>query len=192
LSPGHGQSSAVGKQLSGCSGRVAAAWSRGLKIHSATIDPTPEFRGHTLHANPLRGIRFKLSLARLRDRAESAIVVYLAGPEAQQRHSPRSWRAHHGASDFKQAFDLATGLNTSEEAVHAYLDWLTVVARDEIVALWPQVEKVAHALVARRTLTAGEVKSLLASQQPPCSTNVGRLYPAPCRQLTSPTTSLPR
>jgi hypothetical protein len=78
-------------------GHVAAAWSRGLKIHSATIDPTPGFRGHTLHANPLRGIRLNLSLARVRDRAESAIVVYLAGPEAQQRHKPAllarpSWR----------------------------------------------------------------------------------------------------
>ena len=51
-------------------GHVAAAWSRGLKIHSATIDPTPEFRGHILHANPLRGIRPNLSLARVRDRAE--------------------------------------------------------------------------------------------------------------------------
>jgi hypothetical protein len=71
-------------------GYVVAAWSRGLKIHSATIDPTLEFRGHTLHANPLRGIRFNLSLARVRDRVESAIVVYLAGPEAQQRHNPRS------------------------------------------------------------------------------------------------------
>ena len=110
-------------------GHVAATWSRGLKIHSATIDPTPGFRGHTLHANPLRGIRLNLSLARVRDRAESAIVVYLAGPEAQQRHNPRSWRAHHGASDFKQAFDLAMGLSTSGEAAHAYLDWLTVVAR---------------------------------------------------------------
>jgi hypothetical protein len=145
-------------------GHVAAAWSRGLKIHSATIDPTPGFRGHTLHANPLRGIRLNLSLARVRDRAESAIVVYLAGPEAQQRHNPRSWRTHHGASDFKQAFDLAIGLSTSGEAAHAYLDWLTVVARDEIEALWPQVEKVAHALVTQRTLTAAEVKTLLASQ----------------------------
>ena len=143
-------------------GHVAAAWSRGLKIHSATIDPTPEFRGHTLHANPLRGIRLNLSLARVRDRAESAIVVYLAGPEAQQRHNPRSWRAHHGASDFKQAFDLAMGLSTSGEAAHAYLDWLTVVARDEIAALWPHVETVAQALVARRTLAAAEVKALLA------------------------------
>jgi hypothetical protein len=112
-------------------GHVAAAWSRGLKIHSATIDPTPGFRGHTLHANPLRGIRLNLSLARVRDRAESAIVVYLAGPEAQQRHNPRSWRAHHGAADFKQAVDLASRFNGSDEAVRAYLDWLAIVTRDE-------------------------------------------------------------
>ena len=85
-------------------------------------------------------------MARVRDRAESAIVAYLAGPEAQQRHNPRSWRTHHGDSDFKRAFDLAIGLSTSGEAAHAYLDWLTVVARDEIEAQWPQVEKVAQAL----------------------------------------------
>ena len=103
-------------------GRVAAAWSRELKIHSATIDPTPGFRSRTLHAHPLRGIRLNLSLARVRDRAESAIVVDLAGPEAQQRHNPRSWRAHHGASDFRQAFDLDMGLSTSGDAAHAV--WL--------------------------------------------------------------------
>src|ERR1700733_9150381 len=68
--------------------------------------------------------------------------------------SPRSWRAHHGAADFKQAVDLASRFNGSDEAVRAYLDWLSVVARDEIAALWPHVEKVAHALVARQTLTA--------------------------------------
>jgi hypothetical protein len=55
-----------------------------------------------------------------------------------------------------------SGFSTSGEAAHAYLDWLTVVARDEIEALWPHVEKVAHALVAQRTLTAEEVKTLLA------------------------------
>jgi hypothetical protein len=169
-------------------GHVAAAWSRGLKIHSATIDPTPGFRGHTLHANPLRGIRLNLSLARVRDRAESAIVVYLAGPEAQQRHNPRSWRTHHGDSDFKQAFDLAMGLSTFGEAVRAYLDWLALVTRDEIALLWPQVETVAQALVRERTLTRG------GGQIPPgvtmtgdegdasrvkasLRTNVGRLHP---------------
>src|SRR5580704_17797201 len=111
-------------------GHVAAAWSRGLKIHSATIDPTPGFRGHTLHANPLRGIRLNLSLAGIRYRAEAAIVVYLAGPEAQRQHSPRSWRSHHGASDFERAVDAARGLNSSDEAAHAYLDWLAIVTRD--------------------------------------------------------------
>ena len=56
------------------------------------------------------------------------------------------------------------GLNTSGEAAHAYLDWLTIVARDEIAVLWPHVEKVAEALMRERTLTAAEVKALLASQ----------------------------
>ena len=59
------------------------------------------------------------------------------------------------------------GLSSSGEAAHAYLDWLTVVARDEIAALWPHVETVAHALVARRTLSAAEVKALLARRLSP-------------------------
>ena len=46
--------------------------------------------------------------------------------------------------------------------MRVYLDWLAIVARDEIAVLWPLVEKVAHALVARRTLTTAEVKVLLA------------------------------
>jgi hypothetical protein len=142
-------------------GHVVAAWSRGLKTHSATIIPTPGFRGHTLHANPWRGIRRNSTLPSIRDRAESAIVVQLAGPEAQRRHSPRSWRSHHGASDFEDAFDAAMGLSSSSEAAHAYLDWLAIVTRDEITTLWPQVETVAQALVARQTLSAAEIKVLL-------------------------------
>jgi hypothetical protein len=30
-------------------GHVAAAWRHGLKVHSVTIVPTPEFRGHIWH-----------------------------------------------------------------------------------------------------------------------------------------------
>jgi hypothetical protein len=146
-------------------GHVVAAWSRGLKIHSATIVPAPEFRGSAKPASPSRGIRFDgEASACARGRVESAIVARLAGPEAQQRHSPRSWRSRHGAADFKRAVDLASRFNSSNEAVNAYLDWLAIVTRDEIAVLWPLVEKVACALVARRTLTAAEVKSLLASQ----------------------------
>jgi hypothetical protein len=80
----------------------------------------------------LRGIRFDGDTsARAREQAESAIIVRLAGPEAQRTHSPHSWRFRHGAADFKQAVDLASRFNGSDEAVRAYLDWLAIVTRDE-------------------------------------------------------------
>jgi hypothetical protein len=142
---------AIGRHGFHEAGHVVAAWSRGLRTHSATSIPTPEFRGHVPHGNPWHGIRRNAALAGVRCRAESAIIVHLA---AQRRHSPRSWRSYHGAFDFEHAIDVATGLNGSEEAALAYLDWLAIVTRDEIAALWPQVEMVAQALVDRRTLTA--------------------------------------
>ena len=113
------------------------------------------------HANPLRGLRPDCDVsARVRQQVEFEIVV-LAGPEAQQRHSPRSWRSHHGAYDYRQAVDLASRVNSSDEAVNASLDWLAIVTRNEI-SPGPQVEMVAQALVDRRTLTPAEVKALLA------------------------------
>jgi hypothetical protein len=140
-------------------GHVVVAWSRGFE----TL--TQEFQRPGKPVDPLRGIRFDAGTSvRAREQAESAIVVWLAGPEAQRTHSPRSWRFRHGAADFKRAVDLASGFNGSDEAVRAYLDWLAIVTRDEIAALWPHVEKVAQALVTRRTLTASEIKTLLASQ----------------------------
>jgi hypothetical protein len=39
------------------------------------------------------------------------------------------------------------------------------VTSDEIAALWPHVETVAQAFVARRTLTAAEIRTLLAPQR---------------------------
>ena len=144
-------------------GHVVAAWSRRVKIHKATIVPSPGFLGQVRHANPLHKLHPDYDVsARVRERAEADIVVALAGPEAQRRHSPRSWRTYHGAYDLKQAVNLATRFNSSDEAVNAYLDWLAIVTRDEIALLWPRVETVAHALVDRRTLTSAEIKVLLA------------------------------
>ena len=125
---------------------------RGLKVHSVTIVPTPEFRGHIWHANPLRGIHLDYDGSdRARLRAEVGIIVCLAGPEAQRRFNPRSWRAHHGAGDHEKAADLVLNLNGPDETANAHLKWLSIVARDEIAVLWPVVEKVAHALVRKRT-----------------------------------------
>jgi hypothetical protein len=85
-------------------GHVVAAWSRGVETPGATIAPSPEFQGMGLLVDPLRGIRFDGdTAARAREQAESAIVVWLAGPEAQRTHSPRSWRFRHGVDDFRRA-----------------------------------------------------------------------------------------
>lgn len=101
-----------------------------------------------------------MTLPRLRGRRQSQTAC-----PNERLHSVSTGRtARSRAADFKRAVDLAMGLSTSGEAAHAYLDWLTVVARDEIAALWPHVEKVAQALVRERTLTATEIKSLVASQ----------------------------
>ena len=103
-------------------GHVVAAWRRGLKIHNVTIVPGPGFQGMVKHSPPMRGIRLDCDGSnRARLRAESAIVVCLAGPEAQRRHSPRSWRSYHGARDHEKAVDLAMSLNGSDEAVNAHL-----------------------------------------------------------------------
>jgi hypothetical protein len=65
----------------------------------------------------LEGIRLDYDGSpRARFRTEVGIIVRLAGPKAQRRFSPRSWRAHHGAGDHEKAADLVLNLNGSDEA----------------------------------------------------------------------------
>ena len=78
-------------------GHAVVAWRRGLKVHSATIVPTKDYSGMVRRGS--LGVRLDIDGSnRARLRAESAIVVCLAGPAAQRRHNPRSWRAYMGVS----------------------------------------------------------------------------------------------
>jgi hypothetical protein len=129
-------------------GHAVAAWHAGLKIHGATIVPARDRPGHVTHANPLYGVHLDYDgpdEARLR--AEADIVVLLAGPAAQRRHNPRSWRSWHGTSDHERAVDLAMRLNGSDEATSAHLAWLAIVARDEVDTFWDLVDQVARELI---------------------------------------------
>ena len=146
-------------------GHAVAAWHAGLKIHRATIVPTPGKHGSVKHVSPLRGIHLDYDGSdRARLRAEADIVVCLAGPAAQRRHSPRSWRSWHGASDHERAADLAMRFNGSDEATSAHLAWLAVVARDQVDSLWDLVERIARELVERRTLSGPEIAACCAAR----------------------------
>ena len=139
-------------------GHAVVAWSRGIKVKSATIIPARDFLGQVMHPGLLRSVHLDYDGSdRARLRAEAAIVVFLAGPAAQRRHNPRSWRSWHGARDHQCAADLARQVNGSDKAAEAHLNWLAIVARDEVDASWDLIERVARELFERRTLSAAEI-----------------------------------
>jgi hypothetical protein len=147
-------------------GHTVAAWHNRLKIHRATIVPASDLRGHVTHANPLRGVHLDYDGSnRARLRAEAAIIVSLAGPAAQRRHNPRSWRSWHGLHDHERAVDLALSVNPSEMAAEAHLAWLAILACAEVDTFWDLIDRVARELVERRTLSGAEISRILEAPQ---------------------------
>lgn len=133
-------------------GHAVACQRLGLGIRSATIVPTRDYAGQVVHCDPWRGINLEWDNSAPGDRrAKAVIIMYLAGPEALRRYSPRSWRSVHGASDRAKVVDQALRVNGSDRATQAYVRWLEIVTRDFVAVWWPWIEKVAHALFERRS-----------------------------------------
>jgi hypothetical protein len=93
-------------------------------------------------------------------RAERAILVRLAGPAAQKRHAPRSWRSWHVESDLEQALDLASSVSSSPSAANVFVARLQIAAEDLIEARWPLVERVASALIEGSPLSAAQIRRI--------------------------------
>jgi hypothetical protein len=93
--------------------------------------------------------------------------VAIAGVEAQQRHGPLPW--YGAGNDWQRAYNLARAVCLSDKEAFAYLKWLEIVAREQIEASWPDVEKVASALCERGTLSEAELVRL--SSLRPCPAN---------------------
>jgi hypothetical protein len=129
-------------------GHAVVALFLGYKPRSATIIPAVDFHGQVKHDSPLRGIKLDIDDSdRARLRVERAIMICFAGPLAQQRYRPRSWRRWHGASDFQTAADLALRVSGSEEAATAFLRWLELQTRSIVIARWTLIDRVAQALL---------------------------------------------
>ncbi len=151
-------------------GHAVAAWSCRLKILKISIIPDDELSGKVRHVSPLKGIRLDIDGSPRADgKAKDAIIICLAGPEAQRRHNPRSVRRWHASSDYDAAVDLALRVCGSGPSTTAYLRWLGIVAKDLINSRWPMVEKVAAELLVREELSAADVDVLLMPKRRPAS-----------------------
>lgn len=134
-------------------GHAVIAHAFGTRPKLATIIPHKDSLGRVEHRSPLRGIRLDLDGSdRARLRAERAIMICLAGPIAHRRHNPKAWRRTDGAGDEQLAGDLAIRVCGSDEQATAFLLWLGVTARDMVEAHWSEIERMAAALIERKTL----------------------------------------
>jgi hypothetical protein len=114
-------------------GHVVVTHALGYKPKSVTIIPTRDAHGIVHYPNPSRGIQLDIDGSdRARLLAEQVIKISYAGPLAQQRHRPRSWRRYHGASDFDLAADLGLRVCGSAKQATAFLRWLEIVTREMV------------------------------------------------------------
>jgi hypothetical protein len=129
-------------------GHAVIALRVGFGPSSATIIPTRDSHGSVVHANPLRGINMEIDGSdRARLRVERAIKICLAGPLAQKRFKPHSYRRWHGREDFNMAADLALRVCGSGRQASAFLKWLDVTTREMIEMQWPGIVRLANRLL---------------------------------------------
>jgi hypothetical protein len=72
----------------------------------------------------------------IRLRGERLIRVSLAGPIAQRRFNPRSWREYHGQHDHDKALDMVCYYAQYPEHAQAYMRVLEIEARQLVDRNW--------------------------------------------------------
>jgi ATP-dependent Zn protease len=143
-------------------GHAVIAWRLGAHPRSVTIVPKGEVQGETVQESPFIEADFVFDGSdHARNRVERAIIICLAGPMAQRRFAPRSWRRWHGGPDYVVAFDLALRVNGSPAAAKVHMKWLEMRAQALLESVWSYVEAIASELLKRGTLSAEEIRSIL-------------------------------
>jgi len=152
-------------------GHAVVAISLGIQVKKVTIKPTRDFHGRVTHApvltaRDIRRINEGSETPHTRDRMEKLAMVCLAGPMAQQRFKPRSWRDWHGASDFEHYGDIVLKLGGGGESLRLYGELLTVWTESKLNLWWPTVELVAAELLECETLGCQDVGELMSRSVP--------------------------
>ena len=146
-------------------GHMAAAWRLRLKICRATIVPSDDFAGIVEHESPLKGINLAIdSSDRAEAKTDKAVLICLAGPIAQRRFRPKSWRRYHGRGDYELASDFALRRNGTGEMASAYLKWMELRAETLVEANWRFVDAFARRLLAQNTLSYAEIGEIVTNE----------------------------
>jgi hypothetical protein len=144
---------------------MVAAWRLRMKIRRSTIVPAGDYSGKVEHESPLRGIKLDIDGS---DRAEmkagKAVLILLAGPAAQRRFRPSSWRHYHGNRDHEIAVDLALRLHGDGEMATAYLKWMGLQADRLVKVNWPIVTLFAENLLRENSLDQTRIEAIVNAE----------------------------
>jgi hypothetical protein len=134
----------------------------GIGRRGVSLVPNEDWSGFV---HTLKGFSGRPDIERtgqMRLGAENRTLVLFAGEAAQRRFRPMSVRRHHAAYDRRHAIDLMNYFVGSTRELEAYLEWLHIRAESFVASPfnWKRIETVAAVLMARKHLTAGEVKEI--------------------------------
>jgi hypothetical protein len=143
-------------------GHAVVAYFLDYKPEFVTIVPTVDPAGHIIHPNPLHGFQLDIDdSGEARLRVESAITICFAGPLAQQRYNPRSWRRVHGQVDYERIAELGLHVCGSGEQANAFIRWREIVAFDMVKAHWLRIQLVAGQLLERENLNQTDLDAII-------------------------------
>jgi hypothetical protein len=156
-------------------GHTVAMFLFGHAIDHVSIVPDEDSHGRAISKSFLDEISDDGSnwSIEMRQRFEEEIIVFLAGPAAQERFSGNRHVASEG-DDLAKAMSIAIErLGMPENEADAYIKWLDIRASSFVTSRlrWPLVESIARELLARGhfdgAFAEATMRSALDAEIPP-------------------------
>lgn len=153
-------------------GHAVAAFKQGIGIRRISIMAEAGRDGFVHHA-PVMG-RYRPdwdNSPQVRVRGERVIRICLAGPAAQRKFNPRTYRHWHAQGDFEQAAVMMSYLAAPGEHERAYMRLLKIETRRLVEHNWKLIGALANELIRRRKMSGAEtmafIRNWYASEAPP-------------------------
>jgi len=146
---------------------VVALWGGDQKPRKATIVPLGDTLGSVAQQSWGRHFRPDVDLTPRREhQLQASIDTLLAGVIAERRGTGKRHNWTGATSDFHEAVRLASYMNGSNRQVALYLAWREQRVRDDVEHHWPDIERVAEALLARGTIDGAELRRIVFGLPP--------------------------